>query len=77
VTGIGHRRNAQARVFLERAAAANGSVRALATDIMDDARGLNGQNGSPTVPQLKQRIEVEFPGRKVDVRYDILRITPE
>jgi len=45
--------------------------------LMDDARGLNGQNGSPTVPQLKQRIEAEFPGRSVDVKFDILRITPE
>src|SRR6266566_1760535 len=36
-SGIGHGRNAQARLFLERATAANGSVRALATDIMDDA----------------------------------------
>jgi hypothetical protein len=43
--------------------------------LMDDARGLNGQNGSPTVSQLKQRIETEFPGRKVEVKYDILRIT--
>src|SRR5207302_1528555 len=43
--------------------------------LMDDARGLNGQNGSPTVPQLKQQIEAEFPDRKVDVKYDILRIT--
>ena len=44
--------------------------------LMDDARGLNGQNGSPTVPQLKQRIEAEFPGRSVEVKYDILRIVP-
>jgi hypothetical protein len=44
--------------------------------LMDDARGLNGQNGSPTVPQLKQRIEAEFPGRGFEVKYDILRITP-
>jgi hypothetical protein len=44
--------------------------------LMDDARGLNGQNGAPTVPQLKQRIEAEFPGRNVEVKYDILRITP-
>jgi hypothetical protein len=44
--------------------------------LMDDARGLNGQNGSPTVPQLKQRIETEFPGRSVEVKYDILRIVP-
>lgn len=43
--------------------------------LMDDARGLNGQNGAPTVAELKQRIESEFPGRKVEVQYDILRIT--
>jgi predicted O-methyltransferase YrrM len=45
--------------------------------LMDDARGLNGQNGAPTVPQLKQRIEAEFPGRMVEVKHDILRITPK
>jgi hypothetical protein len=42
--------------------------------LMDDARGLNGQNGAPTVAELKQRIESEFPGRQVEVQYDILRI---
>ena len=31
--------------------------------LMDDARGLNGQNGAPTV-QLKRRIEAEFPGKR-------------
>jgi hypothetical protein len=44
--------------------------------LMDDARGLNGQNGAPTVGQLKQRIEAEFPGHSIEVKYDILRITP-
>ena len=44
--------------------------------LMDDARGLNGQNGAPTVEQLKQRIEAEFPGRRIEVKHDILRITP-
>jgi hypothetical protein len=43
--------------------------------LMDDARGLNGQNGAPTVEKLKQQIEKEFPGRKVEVKYDILRVT--
>jgi hypothetical protein len=43
--------------------------------LMDDARGLNGLNGAPTVEQLKQQIEKEFPGRKVEVKYDILRVT--
>jgi hypothetical protein len=45
--------------------------------LMDDARGLNGQNGSPTVPELKRRIESEFSGRGFEVKYDILRITPK
>lgn len=44
--------------------------------LMDDARGLNGQNGAPTVGQLKRRIEAAFPGREVEVKHDILRITP-
>jgi hypothetical protein len=43
--------------------------------LMDDARGLNGQNGAPTVPQLKQRIGAVFPGHSVEVKHDILRIT--
>jgi hypothetical protein len=45
--------------------------------LMDDARGLDGQNGAMTVPQLKQHIEASFPGRRVEVKHDILRITPE
>ena len=44
--------------------------------LMDDARGLNGLNGAPTVEQLKQRIAAEFPGRTVEVKHDILRIVP-
>ena len=44
--------------------------------LMDDARGLNGLNGAPTVAQLKDRIEATFPGRGVEVKHDILRITP-
>ncbi|HKD91516.1 MAG TPA: hypothetical protein VKB56_06415, partial [Terriglobales bacterium] len=44
--------------------------------LMDDARGLNGENGAPTVEQLKQRIEAEFAGRNVEMKHDILRITP-
>lgn len=43
--------------------------------LMDDARGLNGQNGAPTVDELKRKIETEFSGRKVEVKYDILRVT--
>jgi hypothetical protein len=44
--------------------------------LMDDARGLNGRNGALTVDELTRRIESEFPDRKVEVSYDILRITP-
>lgn len=43
--------------------------------LMDDARGLNGQNGAPTIAEVTQRIQSEFPGRKVEVKHDILRIT--
>src|SRR5207244_5873536 len=43
--------------------------------LMDDARGLNGQNDAPTVEQLKQRIAADFPGRVVEVKHDMLRIT--
>jgi hypothetical protein len=44
--------------------------------LMDDARGLNGKNGAPTVEELKQRIAGQFPGRAVEVKHDILRIRP-
>jgi predicted O-methyltransferase YrrM len=43
--------------------------------LMDDARGLNGKNGAPTVAELKERIERKFSGRSVEVKHDILRIT--
>jgi hypothetical protein len=45
--------------------------------LMDDAHSLNGQNGALTVSELKSRIESEFPGRSMEVKYDILRITPQ
>jgi hypothetical protein len=44
--------------------------------LMDDAHSLDGKNGALTVPELKSRIDSEFPGHKVEVEYDILRITP-
>jgi len=44
--------------------------------LMDDAHGLDGKSGALTVPGLKSRIESEFPGHRVGVEYDILRITP-
>lgn len=45
--------------------------------LIDDARGLNGQNGALTVEELRHRVESEFPDRVVDMQYDILRITPK
>jgi hypothetical protein len=43
--------------------------------LLDDARGLNGLNGAPTVAELKSHIESEFPGCRVELKHDILRIT--
>ncbi len=45
--------------------------------LMDDARGLNGENGAPTLAGLCYQIESRFPEIKVEVAYDILRITPD
>jgi len=45
--------------------------------LMDDADGLNGQNGAPTVAEVTQRIEKDFPGHNVSVAHNILRIAPE
>jgi hypothetical protein len=42
--------------------------------LMDDAHGLSGTNGAPTFDELKADIEREFPGRNVEVSYNIVRI---
>jgi hypothetical protein len=44
--------------------------------LMDDAHGLDGRNGGLTVAALEARLRAEFPGRSLEVRYDIVRITP-
>lgn len=44
--------------------------------LMDDAHGLNGENGALTIEEVTKQIEQDFPGRKVEVAFDILRITP-
>jgi hypothetical protein len=44
--------------------------------LMDDARMLDGRNGAPTFDQLRSRITTRFPGRRVELRHDIIRITP-
>ena len=43
--------------------------------LLDDARGLTGQGGIPSVHEVKQHIESKFPTRSVEVQHDILRIT--
>lgn len=44
--------------------------------LLDDARGLTGQNGTLTAAELTQQIERQFPHRKAQVSQDILQITP-
>jgi hypothetical protein len=43
--------------------------------LLDDARGLTGKDGYPSVSEVKQHIESKFPTRSVEVQHDILRIT--
>ena len=42
-----------------------------------DLLSLKGRLDAASAPQLKQQIESLFPGRKLEVKHDILRITPE
>jgi hypothetical protein len=44
--------------------------------LMDDAHGLNGEDGALTIEEVTNRIHTEFPDRKVEVAFDILHITP-
>lgn len=43
--------------------------------LMDDAHGLNGENGALTIEEVREKILADFPNRKVEVAFDILRIT--
>jgi hypothetical protein len=45
--------------------------------LMDDADGINGEGGSPTLDQLIAMIETNYPGRHVEVARNIIRITPK
>jgi hypothetical protein len=45
------------------------------TVLLDDARGLTGRDGIPSVDEVKSYVETAFPGRRVAVQYDIMRIT--
>ena len=44
--------------------------------LMDDARMLNGQNGALTFAEFQSRVAARFPGRAIELRYDIVRIAP-
>jgi hypothetical protein len=43
--------------------------------LLDDARGLTGRDGIPSVADVKQYVESTFPERIVEVKYDIMRVT--
>jgi hypothetical protein len=43
--------------------------------LLDDARGLTGRDGIPSVADVKQYVESTFPERMVEVKYDIMRVT--
>jgi hypothetical protein len=44
--------------------------------LMDDADGIRDEAGSPILPQVIASIESDYPGRRVEVGHNILRITP-
>jgi hypothetical protein len=43
--------------------------------LLDDARGLTGKDGIPSVADVKAYVESKFPQRSIEVKYDIMRIT--
>lgn len=44
--------------------------------LLDDARGLTGRDGIPSVEDVKGYVNTNFPNRSVEVKHDIIRITP-
>ena len=44
--------------------------------LLDDAHGLTGVDGQLSVSDVERYVETRFPGRKVRVEHDIIRITP-
>jgi hypothetical protein len=44
--------------------------------LMDDADGLNGKNGAPTLDEMTRDVEKDYPGHEIRVSHNILRITP-
>jgi hypothetical protein len=45
--------------------------------LLDDARGLTGRDGIPSVSDVRAYIKTTFPNRQVEVEYDIMRVTPQ
>ncbi len=45
--------------------------------LMDDADGVNGEGGSPTLEELIASIHANYPDRQVEVTRNIIRITPQ
>jgi hypothetical protein len=43
--------------------------------LLDDARGLTGRDGIPSVGDVTADIESKFPTRHVEVQHDIMRVT--
>jgi hypothetical protein len=43
--------------------------------LLDDARGLTGRDGIPSVGDVMTYVESKFPQRSVEVKFDIMRIT--
>lgn len=43
--------------------------------LLDDARGLTGRDGIPSVGDVKDHLESKFPARQVRVEHDIMRVT--
>ena len=44
--------------------------------LLDDAHGVDGRKGAPTLAELTAGLARDFPGRDFEVLYDILRICP-
>jgi hypothetical protein len=45
--------------------------------LLDDARGLTGRDGIPSVEDVTAYVNTNFPNRSVEVKHDIMRITPK
>lgn len=43
--------------------------------LLDDARGLTGRDGVPSVADVTSHITSRFPARSVEVEHDIMRVT--